>query len=246
METAMVMSYTTQVSAGGRTFYQNINGHDSAVFVPDKFHTTPGIDLIIYFHGWNDAYSNIHDYINGPNRTTLRNAVADDGRFALAMPYLEKRSKAGHIVDSTAAFDAYVNAVTDLIFSKGSVDPEFIGPPQVLRRLIIAAHSGGGGALNASILLPSNFIEKVVSVWGLDCFYSDSSARWISWTKAHPLSSLHVYYTDLGIPGKGTMENSKKIASGCGSCSNVKVSSSKVVHDLIPKEYFPTLLKAVP
>jgi hypothetical protein len=240
------MLYTPEIADGGAMYYVSISAsdgsnHDTAIFVPDKFHTTPGIDVILYFHGHNDSYPDLRSYVNRPNTRALRPAVSANGQYALIIPWLGKRSNGTHIVGSTAAFDIYLTAAINQVLGKASVDPDFIGPPAFLESLVLSAHSGGGVALSSTISLGSSFLDKVVSVWGFDCFYSDASKKWINWANSNANKTMFVYYTDLGNPTKGTMSNSVKIDKGTGT--NVTVERSKAVHDEIPKYYFPYLLK---
>lgn len=238
------MLYTPEIADGGTTYYVSItaldgSSHDTAIFVPGRFHTTPGVDAILYFHGHNDSYPDIRSYVNRPNTRALRPALAADGRFALIMPWLGNRSNASHIVASDAAFDLYMTAAINQIFSNASVNPDFVGPPQFLESLVLSAHSGGGRALSAAISLGSSFIDKTVSVWAFDCFYSNDNRKWIGWANANPEKTMSIYYTDLGDPQKGTMTNSLAIGRGAKS---VQVARSKVEHDKIPMTYVPELL----
>src|SRR5579859_4696299 len=102
-EQGPLMDYSDEIADGGTTFYSVFaaadgSSHDNAVFIPSQFHTTPTIAVILYLHGHNNTYPDLRSYINRPNTRPLRSAVSSDGRFALAIPWLQSRSNAVHIV----------------------------------------------------------------------------------------------------------------------------------------------------
>jgi hypothetical protein len=238
------MDYSSEVADGGTTFYSRIpaldgSSHDTAIFIPDKFHTTPTLDVILYLHGHNDTYADLRSYIHRPNTRALRPAVSGDGRFALVIPWLKNRSDASHIVASTQAFDLYMNTVVGQITPAGTGSGDFSVSPSV--SLVLSAHSGGGKGMSKAITLSSAYIDSIISVWGFDCMYADHSSDWAAWAGAHPKSTMYVYYTDTG----GTAANSKILDSATASMINVSVSRTGVGHDEVPKRYFPDLLSTL-
>src|SRR5687767_2359890 len=90
---------------------------ETAIFVPNKFHVTPGVDMILYFHGMTRHYgsSTLAQYIAEKDFTALFDAVGADGRFALVFPWLGKSpNSAGiqeRITKSVQDFEAYLTAV---------------------------------------------------------------------------------------------------------------------------------------
>ena len=238
------MDYSDEVADGGTTFYSRIPAidglsHDTAVFIPDQFHTTPTIDLILYLHGHNPTFPDLRSYIHRANTRPLRTAVSADGRFALAIPWLQAKSNAAHIVGSTQAFDMYLNAIIALIQAQRPGNTTFAASPSV--SLVLSAHSGGGSGMSKAIALSSGYIDHVVSAWGFDCMYADNSAVWVAWASANPNSSMYVYYTDSG----GTAGNSKKLDKASLSLLNVSVQRTDVAHDEVPKRYYPDLLSTL-
>jgi hypothetical protein len=235
------MDYSDEIADGGTTFYSSIAAvdglsHDTAVFIPDQFHITPTIDLILYLHGHNNTYADLRSYIHRNNTRPLRSAVSADGRFALVIPWLQSRSNAAHIVGSTQAFDMYLDAVVALIQNERPGDAGFAASSSV--SLVLSSHSGGGSGMTKAITLSSGYIDHVVSVWGFDCLYSDHSDNWVAWARANPTSSMYVYYTDTG----GTAGNSKILDNASASLLNVSVQRTDGAHDEVPKRYFPDLL----
>lgn len=234
------MDYSNEVADSGTTFYSAVtaldgSAHDTAIFVPDKFHVTTTVDVILYFHGFNDTYADLRSYIHRPNTRPLRKAAGDDGRFALVIPWLKNRSDASYIVGSSQAFDVFMSSVLGSIptASTDAVTPSL--------NLVLSAHSGGGKAMSKAITLSSAYIDRVVSAWGFDCMYADHSSDWSAWASAHPQSTLYVYYTDSG----GTAANSKTLDSATSSLINVSVARAAVGHDEVPKQYFPDLLSTM-
>jgi hypothetical protein len=238
------VDYSNEIVDGGTTFYTNIPSivdpelHPTAVFVPDQFHTTTTIDVILYLHGYT-SYADLRSYIRAPFIQPLRQAVSGDGRFALAIPWLKHKSDAKHIVGSTQAFDMYLNAVIALIQGQRPGDVSYAVSPSV--NLVLAAHSGGGWPMSQAIALPSGYINNVVSAWGFDCFYNDSHAAWAGWATAKPNSTMFVYYRD----GEGTAANSRALDTATASLTNVSVQTTTVSHPDIPKAYFPDLLSTL-
>jgi hypothetical protein len=238
------MDYSNEIADDGTTLYSKIPAidglsHDTAVFIPNKFHTSPTIDLILYLHGHNNTYPELRSYIHRPNTRPLRSAVSDDGRFALVIPWLQSRSNATHIVGSTQAFDKYIDAVIALIQTAVPGAPSVAVSPSI--SLALSAHSGGSSGMSEAITLSSGYIDHVVSVWGFDCLYADHSSSWAAWATVNPQSSMYVYYTDSG----GTAANPKTLDRVTSSLTNVSVQRTDVAHDEVPKRYFPDLLSTL-
>jgi hypothetical protein len=241
------MNYSPEAADGGTTYYLQIPdaggvSHDTALFVPGKFMNSPALRLILYFHGWTDGRPDLRSCMHRPvTPMPLRQIIADDGRFAFAMPWLGPKSGGyAHVTGSSAAFDAYLDAVVQAINSStGSPANAAVSPGF---QLVLGAHSGGGDALSASIILPSRYIGSVTNVWAFDCFYTDKTSDWISWANTNPRKSLDIYYTDTG-QAVNTAPKSKKIDAATGG--NVSAALSKVSHDATPKTYMPDLLAAI-
>jgi len=234
------MDYSSEIADGGTTYYASVaaidsSSHDTAVFVPDQFHTNPAISVILYLHGHNIShYPDLRTFIHGPYTRPLRKAVGKDGRFALAIPWLQNKSNANYIVASTQAFDAYFGAVLGLVRrppgSAGTTTANSV-------TLVLSAHSGGGSPMSGAIMLSSAFIDRVVAAWGFDSMYGRHADDWTAWAKANPKSAVYVYYTDE------TERDSQKLAELGKSLKNVHVRRSSVGHMEVPPHYFPLLLK---
>ena len=241
------MDYSNENADGGTTFYLQIpdaggSNHDTAVIIPAKFQIDPAVRVILYFHGWTDGKPDLRSYLHRtPTPLPLRKIVTDDGRFALCMPWLGPHSGGySHITGSAAAFDRYLNAVVQAINAHTGSSANSAMSPGF--ELVLCAHSGGGDAMSASIVLPSAFIGSVAAVWAFDCFYSDRSSDWITWANAHTNKSMSIFYTDTGA-AVNTAPKSKKIDAATGA--NVTAEASAVVHDQIPKHYMPLLLAQI-
>ncbi len=225
---------------------------ETAIFIPDRFHITPGVDLILYYHGMTAHYgsADLDHYIAEKDFSALFDAVGADGRFALAFPWLGKSpNHAGiqeHITKSAQDFDAWLEAAILVILAEGARRPGFIGPVELLRRLVLAGHSAGGVSLRRTIALHGKFAGKVVSAWCLDCFYGITIDDWIAWKKGRPQRSIFCYFTEGPDPRNSTKDESEKLLKALKGQENVEILPSKVGHHHIPKYYFPKLLARMP
>lgn len=245
------MNHATEIADGGKTYYLSIPGmngqpHDTALFIPDKYHEETTIRLILYFHGHQTSYPDVRSFLHRPNTRPLRKAAGTDGRYALVMPWLGQNSNASHIVGDPGAFGWYMGTVISNLWGLGA-------PPMVTflpnLEIVLAAHSGGGVAMTAAIGLDgSGYPPLMNTAWGLDCFYSPGdittaysgiSDPWIAWAGNDSSRSMELYYTG-GTPSL----NSKAIVAA--GFPNVHGHHSAVGHDETPKKYFPELLKAMP
>jgi hypothetical protein len=236
------MDYSSEIADRGTTYYTQLAAmdgslHDTAVFVPDGYHADPATKLILYLHGWNiEGFADLRQFLHGSHTQPLRKAVGSDGRFALAVPWLQNRSNASHIVASTQAFDAYLNSVLGLI---GRAQGGAGSPAASSTTLALSAHSGGGAAMSAAIMLSSGFIDRVVAAWAFDSMYGSTASTWAGWAKANSKSDVYVYYTVQ------TQRDSNSLAALAKGLKNVHVAASEVGHMETPPRYFPGLLKLV-
>jgi hypothetical protein len=226
---------------------------ETAVFIPNRFHITPGVDLILYYHGMTSHYgsSDLDHYIRQEDFSKVFDAVGSDGRFALVFPWLGRSpNSAGiqeHITKSALHFDAYLSAAIDVVLANASRSPGFIGPVESLRRFVLAGHSAGGVSLRKTIALRSKFSDKVVSAWCLDCFYGIKTADWVVWKKARPDRSIFCYYTiNKDDPRNSTHDESERLRDTLKGQKNVEIVPAKAGHHRIPSYYFPKLLARIP
>ena len=233
------MDHTSEIADGGTTHYAQFAAtdgslHDTAVFLPDGYHADPATKLILYLHGHNiEGFADLRCFIHGSHTQPLRKAVAADGRFALAVPWLQNRSNASHIVASTQAFDAFLDSVLGLIGrSQGGV----ANTGASSTTLVLSAHSGGGAPMSAAIMLSSGFIDRVVATWAFDSMYGSTADTWAGWAKANPKSDVYVYYTSE------TARDSGNLAARAKGLKNVHVAASATGHMDTPPHYFPELL----
>lgn len=249
------MDYTTEVADGGKTFYLRLpdaggRNHDTAVFIPDRFHTSPNVDLILFLHGYTDAgkYPDVRAYMHNPKIQPLRKAVADDGRFALAMPYLGDRSNAQFVTGSDAALAAYLNWVVGFVADNG--------PGQnvcliqfALNKLVLAGHSGGGTGLLEAAQRNGTFASRLQAVWALDCMYGGEGGTWAGWARTHPDVKLHVlwhhYHPEIPNPAKDEPTKKQADRISAAGLSNVTVEEAAVEHGMIPAHHFPALLRTL-
>lgn len=242
------MDHTSEAADGGMTYYLELPGadganHDTALFVPDKYHHDPATRLIVYYHGWTRGNPDLRSYLHWTTPLPIRKILADDGRFAFAMPWLGVKSlERDHITGSTAAFDAWLNAVIAAINPRGTASAGSGATPKV--QLILAAHSGGGDALDATIILASAFVKAVQDVWAFDCFYTDRSERWIHWANADKDNHhLTIFYIDTGNPRSNTAPASREIGRRTGKNAPTHELGD---HENMPKNLLPGLLKTIP
>jgi hypothetical protein len=238
------MRYEPQIAEGGTTHYIRTYGlrgerdaHDTAVFIPDRFHTSPRVDLILYFHG-NTSLPDVRAYVDRRQMREVRRAVAADGRFALAVPFLGGKPDQGggnYIVGNGAALDTYLDQVIRFVADNGPGST--ICPVRLnLNALVLAGHSGGGKALGqAAMAGASSHLSRLLQVWAFDTFYYGDGAAWAAWALGHPAVQLHAFWTT----GRTAVQGAVIAAVGAG---NVSASAVTVAHDEIPNTMFPALL----
>jgi hypothetical protein len=225
---------------------------ETAILVPSKFHITPGVDLVLFYHGMTRHYGSktLDQYIAEKDFSAVFDAVGTDGRFALVFPWLgASPNGAGiqeHITASANHFDTYLGAAIDIVLTVGTRGPGFIGPVEALRRFVIAGHSAGGVSLGKTAALKSKFVEKSIAAWCLDCFYGINIGTWTAWQKAKPGRTLFCCYTEGGEPKDSTKDESLRLKSALAGQKGAEIAPSAVGHHHIPKHYFPKLLARIP
>jgi len=252
-----MMPWTSEKGHGGTTHLGKIAASgtgglgllDMAIFIPDRFHTSPGIDLILYYHGMTTAYGakTLQQYLAYKHNSPMRDAVGKHGRFALVIPWLGMSPNASKFykgfTGSDYSFEIFLRVLINQIRELAGLSRNTDDPVQDVRSLVLGAHSAGGEALAETIALHGKFAGKTVSAWCLDCFYGNHNKSWAAWKKAKPERSICCYYTDPKV-GDTTAPNSRALKTLLKGQDKVTIEESAVGHPKIPGHYFPILLQA--
>lgn len=197
----------------------------TAVYYPPAFR--PGeYDMVLYLHGHKGAYPGntvwIDGYLDG-NRFpffALREEVQPASQnLIFVAPTLGPHSQAGTL-DQPGGFDHYIEQVAQ------SVDARFQKSLPRPRRILLAAHSGGGSPMQRIIGLNDRYAQQVAECWGFDSLYGGVSAL-RNWAKKYPEKRVFIYYL------RTTAENARALAGY--RLPNVQVQQSSKGHFWVPK-----------
>src|SRR6266545_381118 len=156
---ALTGSPTTETSPGDLTVYLKIDlgiaGQQpmTAVYLPNRMQVGSELDVILYFHGHkkDKPAMTIQEYFKDP-RSKLREAIGQSSRkgFVFVAPTLGVTADFGALKDAADA-EAFLSQVMNGVFEHVDATyaqgiPNFRKTPAV-KRLILAAHSGGGVAM---------------------------------------------------------------------------------------------------
>jgi hypothetical protein len=117
----------------------------------------------------------------------LREGLNSTGKNAvLVVPTLGSSSASIGILKND--FAGFLQQVHVLLQKEGSV-----GPATFVRNIILAAHSGGGYAINSILVQKDPVVEKIRECWCFDSLYNDVGPL-IKWKKARAANRLVARY----------------------------------------------------
>ena len=143
------MAWSSTVGHGGTTDIGDITLDKStlnvAIFLPDLFHASPGIDLIVYYHGHTTRYgaNDVKALLDYTKNKPIRAAVGKHGRYALVVPWLGTKPNRLSLYKTITASDgslaAFLSAIVAEIAARsnipGPVDPANCLRPSSSRRI---------------------------------------------------------------------------------------------------------------
>jgi hypothetical protein len=188
----------------------------TGIFIPQDYTPQQEIDLLIYLHGhrkkslgkgnwrWYKDIS-IDEYWTPKHFPyfPLREELNKSGKsFILVVPTLHYKSYPGSLA-SVGGFDKYVKQVIAALSIygpyKGTKEMPKVG------RIVLAAHSAGGGPMLKLAHQAGAMSAKVQECWGFDCLYSGRNKEtgmkyytqpdsWLKWVETDRKRKLFVYY----------------------------------------------------
>jgi hypothetical protein len=193
----------------------------TAVFAPDPSQLTGStVDVILWFHGDKAVWSkkrgdknldlsgkSIQDYLQ-VDECKLREFILSQKKrqFLLVAPTLADRSSSGangsHAPKTPGGWlgdqgeaEAYIDVVLKGV--NAHMGTKLTGP----KKIVLAAHSGGGHILGNMAGFSGMFDQNVEEVWCFDCSYWDNVKDWAQ--TGHAKRRLFVYSTgETLVPNK--------------------------------------------
>jgi hypothetical protein len=179
----------------------------TGVFVPAGYRAGPTVDLVVFLRGYDIHRPNpataVAEYWNGPEHAVLKSFLFREEmnksrkNVILVVPALGPQSEAGKLAEEGGP-QAFLDGVLDGLWKRGP--HAGLAKRPTIRRLILAAHSGGGVPLRrmAQILgADVEYKDKLKACWGFDSIYGvkDRDADfWSEWAAKHPGTAVTMYY----------------------------------------------------
>ena len=188
----------------------------TAVYLPPKHATaSTKFDVVIWLHGF---YVRNPEFLFHNDPARLREQVRDSGKdVVLVAPFLgyeyaDGDSFAGNYSVKDLATpkwgEQYLSEILGALAN-------FLGPstslPQLqVGKLIIACHSGGGGAMRNLVGTLGKYQSNLNACWGFDCLYGvkaqpDDATFWYNWLSSQSGCKLEIIY------GPTTLSQSVKL-----------------------------------
>ncbi|MBI9071500.1 MAG: hypothetical protein JEY94_07865 [Melioribacteraceae bacterium] len=174
------------------SFEEHYNDSSIAIFVPMGFRKSEAVDLVFYFHGWNN---NIRKSIE---KFELTKQFSESNKNAIfVFPEGPKNSpdSFGGKLENTGVFEKLVNEVLETLNEKELTENESLG------NIILSGHSGAYRVL-AYILNRGGLTENISEVYLFDAMYGrfEMYADWIS--------NYNGRFVNIITPNGGTYKNS--------------------------------------
>ena len=191
----------TETTPPRRTIYASIKGISNrgkdltGIYLPENFNAREYYDVILYFHGlrWDGKYGcrdfnfpTMREYWKNKGYL-LREGLNSTGKNAvLVAPTLGSGSTSIGILKND--FSGFMQQVHAILKKENGIT----GDPFV-RNIILAAHSGGGYAMNSILSQPAPLIRKIRECWCFDSLYFGVGPL-VKWKKADAANQLVVRY----------------------------------------------------
>lgn len=137
-------------------------------------------------------------------------------------------------------FESAIHRVREEKARASLLDPRLRGPvqPMPLGNLVLAAHSGGGGALKRTLMQEkSGLLASLKEVWMLDCFYGDLYGRaedWKAWGNSKGAIPKRIVRAPKSILDPSIIKG----------MSGLKFLVDDGDHENLPGKYFPKFIDA--
>lgn len=183
----------------------------TALYLPPKHLTAATkFDVVIWLHGF---YVRNHEFLFHNDPARLREQVRDSGKdVVLIAPFLGYEyavgdSFAGNYSVKDLATPKWGQRYLDEVLGALA---NFLGPstslPQLqVGKLIIACHSGGGGAMRNLVGTLGKYQANLSACWGFDCLYGakaqpDDATFWYNWLSGQNSCALEIVYGPSTLP----------------------------------------------
>jgi hypothetical protein len=197
----------------------------TAIYVPDGFKAEDETDVIIYLHGHLGGHPgftekqgkpfspSIKNYLNYSKKPyfNFRPIVNNSGKSVVFVaPTLGAWSNYGQLATKFDDFvEQIIAAINEYIFKERRLKGQF-----KLGNIIIAAHSGGGAAMQDIGTQPkSQFAKQINAFWGFDSWYNSTSA-WNKIAKNTAITINAYWFNSSNLPnpikGRVTVEKAVK------------------------------------
>jgi hypothetical protein len=181
---------------------------DTGIYFPDAYSPGSSLDLLVYFHG-------LADRCDGDGRPGIR-SLWENANFPLRKLVNDSKKNVVLVAPRLQLDDGlslgmdpepFLNKVVALIAKRVTKDPfawhgaaptsgPNVDPVITIRKLILAAHSGGGSPMRRMArALVNSKVATVRECWGFDSMYNGPK-EWVEWAAAG--GKYFLFYTDQG------------------------------------------------
>jgi hypothetical protein len=242
---------TTTSDVNGTTHLFDVvkGGHvigSSMVFVPMAVPTVEAVPMLVYFHGHNSQHS-IDSYIRALPQRDFR-AKLSSKKVVLVEPWggngsnFQRLQTAGGL---TALIDCAMSTAIENATPSRPCPVQPPAPPS----LIFAGFSGGGQALNASVVAGCDYANRLTDAWAFDCLYGEEGQNhtWVNWARANSDKNLRIRVTPYsGSPsGQNQLirDEIAKLQKHGANIANVDIADPvHVAHEECPGTFLPQWL----
>jgi hypothetical protein len=221
----------------------------TGVFFPPGFSFAKEIDVILFFHGNKQGlWENINEYWRGNvANIRLRENVVDSGRnVVLVAPTMG--AVPGHGGVRTSEIGIFAQDGGGMCFLDhvatwlAKYEPRYADKnitPQV-RKVVLAAHSGGGNAIHAQM---ESMKSKLCAIWGFDIVLGGAD-DWINFALLNPGITLTFFHSVQNTDDFNSIVAKKKeIESKGRQIPNLTTFDVGGAHYAVLTNNFPTQMK---
>ena len=244
---------TQESSAAGRTLYVEIDNQIrsrdggavrpvTGIFIPATATLSSSVDVLMYLHGFRAAgpsftIGDLWNTAKNPHFDLREQTAAARRNMILVAPTLGSHSEAG-ILTQPGGLDRYLQQVMGALQGAG-----VIGALPSVRRLAMAAHSGGGLPMRRIATGTNQQTTKLLECWGFDCTYNGGDdTEWARWAAVSGTQRrLFIYY----ITGSPTARLAESLRRQGGANVQVIAAGTRI-HNLVPRTHLRERIAAGP
>ena len=216
---------------------------DAMAFLPTGVKIAEAVSTLVYFHGHNDS-ADLPAYLRSNPTTRDLRPLLSAKQVTLIQPWGGHRSAFRQFQTGdglTALIEYGLRVMIEYATPTRPCPVQVPNPPAI----ILAAHSGGGTALEAAANSSSSYLNLVGQVWGFDCMYSGEGNDWVRWCRANGGKRLRVR-ASTHSPSRRPREEAEKILAAVRNRTNplrnADVEVVNLAHSLFPRTFIPAFL----